>query len=162
MKMELIREYSDLGPTTLLLCCGAVIHRDPHFIQPRKLIKLGVIVPDSESYKEYLDLEEWKNVDIPEGYSMFLFPKEVWENIDKMADLLLNLGIICQPKYQIRTIPLVTNHEFDTGRRIVYVEVTKDGINYKRIPGFFKEFLHVVEDPNNRIGKYIEEMDTIS
>jgi hypothetical protein len=93
---------------------------------------------------------------------MFLFPKEVWENIDKMADLLLNLGIICQPKYPIRTIPLVTNHEFDTGRRIVYVEVTLDGINYKRIPGFFKEFLHVVEDPNNRIGKYIEEMDTIS
>ena len=159
MEMELIREYSDLGPTTILLRCGAVIHRDP---LPPELIKLGVIVPDSESYKEYLDLEEWKNVEIPEGYSMFLFPKEVWEDIDKMADLLLNLGIICQPKCQIRTIPLVTNHEFDTGRRIVYVEVTKDGINYKRIPGSFNEFLHVVEDPDNRIGKFIEEMDTIS
>ena len=162
MKMELNREYSSLGPSAILLRSGAVIHRDPQFIQSPELIKLGVIVPDSESYKEYLDLEEWKNVEIPEGYSMFLFPKEVWEDIDKMADLLLNLGIICQPKYQIRTIPLVTNHEFDTGRRIVYVEVTKDGINYKRIPGFFKEFLHVVEDPNNRIGKFIEEMDTIS
>ena len=159
MEMELIREYSDLGPTTILLHCGAVIHRDP---LPPDLIKLGVIVPYSDSYKEFLDLEEWKDVDIPEGYSMFLFPKEVWENMDKMADLLLNLGIICQPKYQIRIIPLVTNHEFDTGRRIVYVEVTLDGINYKRIPGFFKEFLHVVEDPNNRIGKYIEETDTIS
>ena len=158
MEMELIREYSDLGPTTILLRCGAVIHRDP---LPPELIKLGVIVPDSESYKEYLDLEEWKNVEIPEGYSMFLFPKEVWEDIDKMADLLLNLGIICQPKCQIRTIPLVTNHEFDTGRRIVYVEVAKDGINYKRIPGFFNEFLHVVEDPNNLIGKFVEEMDTI-
>ena len=131
--MELIREYSDLGPSTILRN-GYVIHRDP---MPPELIKLGVIVPYSDSYKEYLDLEEWKDVDIPEGYSMFLFPKEVWENIDKMADLLLNLGIICQPKYQIRTIPLVTNHEFDTGRRIVHVEVTKDGINYKRIPGFF-------------------------
>lgn len=159
MEMELIREYSDLGPTTILLRCGAVIHRDP---LPPELIKLGVIVPDSESYKEYLDLEEWKNVEIPEGYSMFLFPKEVWEDIDKMADLLLNLGILCQAKYQIRTVPLVTNHEFDTGRRIVYVEVTKDGINYKRIPGSFNEFLHVVEDPDNRIGKFIEEMDTIS
>ena len=151
--MELIREYSDLGPSTVLLSCGAVIHRDP---MPPELIKLGVIVPYSDSYKEYIDLEEWKNVDIPEGYSIFLFPKEIWENIDKMAELLLNLGIICQPKYQIRIIPLVTNHEFDTGRRIVYVEVTKDGINYKRIPGFFKDFLHVVEDPNNRIGKFIE------
>ena len=159
MEMELIREYSDLGPTTILLRCGAVIHRDP---LPPELIKLGVIVPYSDSYKEFLDLEEWKDVDIPEGYSMFLFPEEVWEKIDKMADLLLNLGIICQPKYPIRTIPLVTNHEFDTGRRIVYVEVTLDGINYKRIPGFFKEFLHVVEDPDNRIGKFIEEMDTIS
>lgn len=159
MEMELIREYSDLGPSTELLSCGAVIHRDP---LPPDLIKLGVIVPDSESYKEYLDLEEWKNVEIPEGYSMFLFPKEVWEDIDKMADLLLNLGILCQAKYQIRTVPLVTNHEFDTGRRIVYVEVTKDGINYKRIPGSFNDFLHVVEDPDNRIGKYIEEMDTIS
>ena len=95
-------------------------------------------------------------------YHCHLNPKEIWEDIDKMADLLLNLGIICQPKYQIRTIPLVTNHEFDTGRRIVYVEVTKDGINYKRIPHFFNEFLHVVEDPDNRIGKYIEEMDTKS
>ena len=159
MEMELIREYSDLGPSTELLSCGAVIHRDP---LPPDLIKLGVIVPYYDSYKEFLDLEEWKDVDIPEGYSMFLFPKEVWDNIDKMADLLLNLGIICLPKYQIRTIPLVTNHVFDTGRRIVYVEVTLDGINFKRIPGFFKEFLHVVEDPNNRIGKYIEEMDTIS
>ena len=159
MEMKLIRKYSDIGPTTILLRCGAVIHRDP---LPPDLIKLGVIVPYSDSYKEFLDLEEWKNVDIPEGYSIFLFPKEVWENIEKMADLLLNLGIICQPKYQIRTVPLVTNHEFDTGRRIVYVELTLDGINYKRIPGFFKEFLHVVEDPNNRIGKYIEEMDTIS
>lgn len=162
MEMKLIRKYSDIGPTTILLRCGAVIHRDPQLIQPRELIKLGVIVPYSDSYKEYLDLEEWKNVDIPEGYSIFLFPKEVWENIEKMADLLLNLGIICQPKYQIRTVPLVTNHEFDTGRRIVYVELTLDGINYKRIPGFLKEFLHVVEDPNNRIGKFIEEMDTIS
>ena len=160
MKMKLIRELSDLEPTTVLLRCGAVIHRDP-FGQFPELIKLGVIVPYSDSYKEYLDLEEWKHVDIPEGYSMFLFPKEVWENIDKMADLLLNLGIICQPKCQIRTIPLVTNHEFDTGRRIVYVEVAKDGINYKRIPGFFNEFLHVVEDPNNLIGKFVEEMDTI-
>ena len=158
MKMELIREYSDLGPTTILLRCGAVIHRDP---LPPELIKLGVIVPDSESYKEYLDLEEWKNVEIPEGYSMFLFPKEVWEDIDKMADLLLKLGIISQTKYQIRTIPLVKNHEFDTGRRIVYVEVTKDGINYKRIPHFFNEFLHVVEDPNNLIGKFVEEMESI-
>ena len=160
--MELIREYSNLGPSTILLRCGAVIHRDPLFGQSPELIKLGVIVPYSDSYKEYLYLEDWKNVDIPEGYSMFLFPKEVWENIDKMADLLLNLGIICQPKYHIRTIPLVTNHEFDTGRRIVYVELTLDGINYKRIPGFFKEFLHVVQDPNNRIGKFIEEIDTIS
>ena len=161
MEMKLIREYSDLGPSTILRN-GYVIHRDPWLTQSPELLKLGVIVPYSDSYKEYLDLEEWKNVDIPEGYSMFLFPKEVWENIDKMADLLLNLGIICQPKYQIRTIPLVTNHEFDTGRRIVYVEVTKDGINYKRIPGSFNDFLHVVEDPDNRIGKFIEEMDTIS
>ena len=161
MKMELIREYSDLGPTTIKLRCGAVIHKDP-FGQFPELIKLGVIVPYSDSYKEYIDLEEWKNVNIPEGFSIFLFPKEIWEDIDKMADLLLNLGIICQPKYQIRTIPLVTNHEFDTGRRIVYVEVTKDGINYKRIPHFFNEFLHVVEDSDNRIGKFIEEIDTKS
>lgn len=159
MEMELIREYSDLGPSTELLSCGAVIHRDP---LPPDLIKLGVIVPYSDSYKEFLDLEEWKNVDIPEGYSMFLFTKEVWENIDKMADLLLNLGIICQPKYQIRTIPLVTNHEFDTGRRIVYVEVTEDGLNYKRIPGLFKEFLRVVEDPSNLIGKFVKEMENNS
>ena len=157
MEMELIREYSDLGPSTELLSWGAVIHRDP---LPPDLIKLGVIVPYSDSYKEFLDLEEWKNVDIPEGYSMFLFPIEVWENIDKMAELLLNLGIISKPKYQIRTITLVTNHEYGTGRRIVYVEVTKDGINYKRIPHFFNEFLHVVEDPNNLIGKFVEEMDS--
>lgn len=155
MKIELIREYSDLGPTTIKLGCGVVAHRDP---LPLELIKLGVIVPYSDSYKEYLDLEEWKNLDVPEGYSIFLFPKETWENIDKMAELLLNLGIICQPKYQIRTIPLVTNHEFTTGRRIVYVEITKDGINYKRIPHFFNEFLHVVEDPNNLIEKFVEEI----
>ena len=154
--MELIREYPDLGPTTIKLRCGAVVHRDP---LPPELIKLGVIVPYSDSYKEYLDSEEWENVDVPEGYSIFLFPKEIGENIDKMADLLLNLGIISKPKYQIRTIPLVINHEFDTGRRIVYVEVTKDGINYKRIPHFFNEFLHVVEDPNNLIGKFVKEME---
>ena len=157
MEMELIREYSDLGPSTILRN-GYVIHRDPWFTQSPEFVKLGVIVPYSDSYKEYLDLEEWKDVDIPEGYSMFLFSKDVWENIDKMADLLLNLGIICQPKYQIRTTPLVTNYEFDTGRRIVYVEVTKNGIYYKRIPGFFNEFLHVVEDPNNLIGQFVEEI----
>lgn len=155
MKKELIREYSDLGPTTIELRYGGVVHRDP---LPPVLIKLGVVVPYSDSYKEYLDLEEWENVEVPEGYSIFLFPKEIWENIDKMAELLLNHGIIRQPKYQIRTIPLVTNHEFTTGRRIVYVEVTKDGINYKRIPHFFNEFLHVVEDPSDLIGKFIEEM----
>lgn len=157
--MELIREYPDLGPTTIKLRCGGVVHRDP---LPQVLIKLGVVVPYSDSYKEYLDLEEWENVEVPEGCSIFLFPKEIWENIDKMAELLLNLGIICQPKYQIRIIPLVTNHEFTTGRRIVYVEVTKDGINYKRIPHFFNEFLHVVEDPNNLIGKFVEEMENNS
>ena len=156
MKKELIREYSDLGPTTIKLRCGVVVHRD---LLPPELTNLGVVVPYSESYKEYLDLGKWENVDVPEGYSIFLFPKEVWDNIDKMAELLLNLGIICKPKYQIRTIPLVTNHEFDTGRRIVYVDVTKDGINYKRIPHFFNEFLHVVEDPSNLIGKFIEEME---
>ena len=153
---KLIREYSDLGPTTIKLRCGAVVHRDP---LPPEQIKLGVVVPYSDSYKDYLDLEEWDNVDVPEGYSIFLFPKEIWENIDKMAELLLNLRIIRQPKYQIRIIPLVTNHEFTTGRRIVYVKVTKDGINYKRIPHFFNEFLHVVEDPNNLIGKFVEEME---
>ena len=129
---------------------------------PPELNKLGVVVPYSESYKEYLDLGKWENVDVPEGYSIFLFPKEIWEDIEKMAELLLNLGIFFKPKYQIRIIPLVTNHEFDTGRRIVYVEVTKDGINYKRIPHFFNEFLHVVEDPNNLIGKFVEEMETFS
>lgn len=155
--MELIREYPDLGPTTIKLRCGAVVHRDP---LPPEQIKLGVVVPYSDSYKEYLDLEKWENVDVPEGYSIFLFPKEIWDNIDKMAKLLLNLGIISKPKYQIRTIPSVTNHEFDTGRRIIYVEVTKDGINYKRIPHIFNEFLHVVEDSNNLIGKFVEEMDS--
>ena len=158
MKMELIRKNKEYCPSTVLWG-GVVVHRDP---LPPELIKLGAIVPYSDSYKEYLDQEEWKNVDVPEGYSIFLFPKEIWENIDKMADLLLNLGIICQPKYQIRTIPLVTNREFSTGRRIVYVEITKDGINYKRIPHFFNEFLHVVEDPNNLIVKYVEEMETMS
>ena len=157
--MELIREYTDLGPTTIKIRCGGFVHRDP---LPPGLIKLGVVVPYSDSYKDYLDLEELDNVDVPEGYSIFLFPKEIWENIDKMADLLLNLGIICQPKYQIRTIPLVTNHEFDTGRRIVYVEVTEDGLNYKRIPGLFKEFLRVVEDPSNLIGKFVKEMENNS
>ena len=155
MEMELIREYSDLGPTTIKLNCDVVVHRDP---LPPELIKLGVVVPYSESYKEYLDLGKWENVEVPEGCSIFLFPKEIWENIDKMAELLLNLGIICQPKYQIRIIPLVTNHEFTTGRRIVYVEVTNDGINFKRIPHFFNEFLHVVEDPNNLIGQFVEEI----
>jgi hypothetical protein len=156
MKMELIRKYPDLGPTTMKLSCGGVVHRAP---LPPELLKLGVIIPNSDSYKEYLDSEEWKDVDIPEGYSIFLFPKDIWDNIDKMAELLLNLGIICSPKYQIRIVPLVTNHEFDTGRRIVYVEVTKDGVNYKRIPHFFNEFLHVVEDPNNLIGKFVEEIE---
>lgn len=154
--MELIREYTDLGPTTIKIRCGGFVHRDP---LPLGLIKLGVVVPYSDSYKDYLDLEEWDNVDVPEGYSIFLFPKEIWENIDKIAELLLNLRIIRQPKYQIRIIPLVTNHEFTTGRRIVYVEVTKDGINYKRIPHFFNEFLHVVEDLKNLIGKFVEEME---
>lgn len=162
MKMELIREYSEPGPSALISRKGVVIHRAPLFFHSLRLIKLGVVVPYSDSYKEYLDSEKWKHVDISEGYSIFLFPKEIWENIDKMADLLLNLGIICQPKYQIRTIPLVTNREFSTGRRIVYVEITKDGINYKRIPHFFNEFLHVVEDPNNLIVKYVEEMETMS
>ena len=161
MKMELIRKYKEYCPSIVLWGSSAV-HKDPQFIQPIELIKLGVIVPYSDSYKEFLDKDEWENVNVPEGYSIFLFPKEIWENIDKMADLLLNLGIICQPKYQIRTIPLVTNREFSTGRRIVYVEVTKDGINYKRIPHFFNEFLHVVEDPNNLIVKYVEEMETMS
>ena len=155
--MELIRKYTYLGPSTILRS-GIVIHRDPQFIQSPELVKLGVIVPYSDSYKEYLDLEEWEGIEVPEGYSIFLFPKDTWEDVDKMADLLLNQGIICQPKYQIRTIPLITNHVFDTGRRIVYVEVTKDGINYKRIPHFFNEFLHVVEDPSNKIGKFIEEI----
>jgi hypothetical protein len=158
MKMELIRKYNEYCPSTVLWS-GVVVHRDP---LPPELIKLGVIVPYSDSYKEYLDFEEWKNVDVPEGYSILLFPKVIWENIDKMAELLLSLGVFCKPKYQIRTIPLVTNHEFDTGRRIVYVEVTKDGMNYKRIPHFFNEFLHVVEDPNNLIGKFVEEMESIS
>jgi hypothetical protein len=54
MEMKLIREYSDLVPSTELLSCGAVIHRDP---LPPDLIKLGVIVPYSDSYKEFLDLE---------------------------------------------------------------------------------------------------------
>ncbi len=158
MKMELIREYKDFCPSTVLWG-SVVVHKDPQFNQPIELIKLGVIVPYSDSYKEYLDSEEWKDVDIPEGYSIFLFPKDIWDNIDKMAELLLNLGIICRPKYQIRIVPLVTNYEFDTGRRIVYVEVTKDGMNYKRIPLFFNEFLHVVEDPNNLIGKFVEDME---
>ena len=161
MKMELIREYKDFCPSTVLWG-SVVVHKDPQFNQPPELNKLGVVVPYSESYKEYLDLGKWENVDVPEGYSILLFPKEVWDNIDKMAELLLNLGIISKPKYQIRTIPLVTNHEFDTGRRIVYVEVTKDGINYKRISHIFNEFLHVVEDPNNLIGKFVEEMETFS
>ena len=152
--MELIRKYKEYCSSTVLWG-GGVVHRDPF---PPELIKLGVIVPYSDSYKEYLDQEEWEKVDVPEGYSIFLFPKEIWENIDKMAELLLKLGIICQPKYQIRTIPLVSNHEFTTGRRIVYVEVTKDGINYKRIPHFFNEFLHVVENPNNLIGQFVEEI----
>jgi len=156
--MELIRKYKEYCSSTVLWA-GVVVHRDP---LPSKLIKLGVIVPYSDSYKEYLYQEEWEKVDVPEGYSIFLFPKEIWENIDKMAELLLNHGIIRQPKYQIRIIPLVTTHEFDTGRRIVYVEVTKDGMNYKRIPHFFNEFLHVVEDPNNLIGKFVEEMESIS
>ena len=155
--MELIRKHTNLGPSTILRS-GIVIHRDPQFIQSPDLVKLGVIVPYSDSYKEYLDLEDWAGIEVPDGYSIFLFPKDTWEDLDKMADLLLNLGIICQPKYQIRTIPLVTNHEFHTGKRIVYVEVTKDGINYKRIPHFFNEFLHVVEDPSNKIGKFIEEI----
>ena len=161
MKMELIRKYKEYCPS-IVLWGSSVVHKDPQFIQPIELIKLGVIVPYSDSYKEFLDKDEWENVNVPEGYSIFLFPKEIWENIDKMADLLLNIGIICQPKYQIRTIPLVTNREFSTGRRIVYVEITKDGINYKRIPHFFNEFLHVVEDPNNLIVKYVEEMETMS
>jgi len=152
--MELIRKYKEYCSSTVLWG-GVVVHRDP---LPSKLIKLGVIVPYSDSYKEYLDSEEWEDVDIPEGYSIFLFSKDIWDNIDKMAELLLSLGIICKPKYQIRTIPLVTNHEFTTGRRIVYVEVTKDGMNYKRIPHFFNEFLYVVEDPNNLIGKFVEEI----
>lgn len=156
--MELIRKIKEYCPSTVLWG-GAVVHKDSQFVQPIELLKLGVIVPNSDSYKEYLDLEEWENVDVPEGYSIFLFPKEIWDNIDKMAKLLLNLGIISKPKYQIRTIPLVTNHEFGTGRRIVYVEVAKDGMNYKRIPHFFNEFLHVVEDPNNLIGKFVEEME---
>lgn len=152
--MELIRKYKEYCPSNVLWG-GVVVYRDP---LPSELIKLGVIVPFSDTYKEYLDLEEWENVDIPEGYSIFLFPKDIWDNIDKMAELLLSLGVFCKPKYQIRTIPLVTNHEFDTGRRIVYVEVTKDGMNYKRIPHFFNEFLHVVEDPNNLIGQFVEEI----
>ena len=152
--MELIRKYKEYCSSTVL-CGGVVVHRD---LLPPELIKLGVIVPYSDSYKEYLDSEEWEDVDIPEGYSIILFPKDIWDNIDKMAELLLSLGVFCKPKYQIRTIPLVTNHEFDTGRRIVYVEVTKDGINYKRIPHFFNEFLHVVEDSNNLIGQFVEEI----
>ena len=101
--MELIRKYKDYCPS-IVLWGGGVVHRDP---LPPELIKLGVIVPYSDSYKEYLDLEEWKNIDVPEGYSIFLFSKDIWDNIDKMAELLLNLGIICQTKYKIRIIPLV-------------------------------------------------------
>jgi hypothetical protein len=94
MKMELIRKIKEYCPSTVLWG-GSVVHKDPQFNQPIELIKLGVIVPNSDSYKEYLDQEEWENVDVPEGCSIFLFPKEIWENIDKMAELLLSIGIIC-------------------------------------------------------------------
>ena len=157
MEMKLIRKYSDLGPSTLIWG-KSVVHRDPWFTQSPELLKLGVVVPYSDAYKEFLDSEAWENIEVPDGYSIFLFPKDIWNDLDKMANLLLDLKIIHKPNYQIKTIPLVTNHEFNTGRRIVYVEVTKDGINYKRIPHFFKEFLHVVEDPENKIEKFIEEM----
>ena len=154
--MRLIREYSDLDSSTLLWG-KSVIHRDPGFSQLPELIKLGVIVPYSDSYKKFLDKEEWNDVEVPDGYSIFLFPKDTWEDIDKMGDLLLSLGILRKPKYQIRIKPLVVNHEFDLGRRLVEVEASVDGENYTKVSGIFREFLHIVEDPD-KIDRFIEDM----
>lgn len=155
MEMKLIRKYSDLGPSTLMWG-KSVVHRDPGLTQSPELLKLGVIVPYSDAYKEFLDLEEWNDVEVPEGYSIFLFPKDIWKDLDKMADLLLSLKILRKPKYPTRIKPLVVNHEFDIGRRLVRVEASVDGENYTKVPGIFREFLHVIEDPD-KIDKFIEE-----
>ena len=155
MELKLIREYSDLGPTTITYG-NTVIHKDPQFVQPIELLKLGVIVPYSESYKEFLDSEIWNDVEVPDGYSIFLFPKDIWEDLDKMANLLLEFGILRKPKYQTRIKPLVTNKESSIGRRLVEVEASVDGKYYTKIPGIFREFLHVIEDPD-KIDRFIEE-----
>lgn len=155
MEMKLIRKYSDLGPSTLMWG-KSVVHRDPGFTQSPELLKLGVVVPYSDAYKEFLDSEAWENVEVPEGYSIFLFPKDIWNDLDKMANLLLSFGILKRPKYLTKINPLVVNHEFDIGRRLVEVEVNINGKDYIKVPGIFKEFLHVIEDPD-KIDKFIEE-----
>ena len=156
MEMILIRKYTDLGPSTLMWG-KSVVHRDPGFSQSPELLKLGVIVPYSDAYKEFLDNEDWENIEVPKDHSIFLFPKDTWEDLDKMADLLLKQGILRKPKYPIKINPLVVNHEFDIGRRLVEVEVSIDGENYTRVPGIFREFLHVLENPD-KIDKFVREM----
>jgi hypothetical protein len=101
-------------------------------------IKLGVVVPSSESYKEFLDSEKWEDVEIPEGHSIFLFPKDTWEDWKKMSDLLIEKGIMTNPPYIIGNPDITYKEFFDSPTSIFYLhnrEISKRG------QGIFNEVL---------------------
>ena len=184
--MKLIRKYSDLGPSTLLWG-KSVVHRDPGFTQLPELLKLGVVVPYSDSYKEFLDPEEWNDVEVPEGYSIFLFPKDIWEDWKKMSDLLIEKGIITNPPYIIGNPDITYKEFFDCPTSIFYHhnrELEKIGrgefnkvfidvdlaacpkIEGKELTirgskiessGDFDQFLGYIYDPKEEVKTFIEE-----
>jgi len=186
MEMKLIRKYSDLGPSTLMWG-KSVVHRDPGLIQSPELLKLGVVVPYSDSYKEFLDTEEWNDVEIPDGFSIFLFPKDTWEDWKKMSDLLIEKGIMTNPPYLIGNPDITYEEYFNSPRYILYhynrdlekvgrgecnrvfieVDLTKcPKIEGKELTvrgskvessGDFDQFLGYIYDPKEKVKTFIKE-----